>query len=74
MVRVAASGQTCSGWATSSLRVPSTAEAPDAEGRQRTVEHSELWSLDADGRLVVEYAERRSGVAVVSTSLIYKKR
>ena len=52
----------------------STAEAPDAEGRQRTVEHSELWSLDAGGRLVVEDAERRSGVAVVSTSLIYKKR
>ena len=52
----------------------STTEAPDAEGRERSVEHSELWSLDADGRLVVEYAERRSGVAVVSTSLIYKKR
>jgi hypothetical protein len=52
----------------------STTDPPDAEGRQRTVERSELWSLDADGRLVVEYAERRSGIVAVSTSLTYKKR
>ena len=52
----------------------STTDSPDADGRQRTVEYSELWSLDADGRLVVEYAERRSSVVAVSTSLIYKKR
>lgn len=51
-----------------------TTDAPALEGRARTLEHSEQWSLDAEGRLVIEYAERRSGVVAVSASLTYKRR
>lgn len=51
-----------------------TADAADVDGRQRTVENSELWSLDARGRLVIQFAEARSGTIAQTTTVTYKKR
>jgi hypothetical protein len=49
-------------------------EAPDAKGRTRTIEVSEMWSVDGSGRLVIDCAERQSGAAGRSAKLTYKKR
>jgi hypothetical protein len=51
-----------------------TADAADADGRQRTVENSELWSLADRGRLVIQFAEARSGTVAQTTRVTYKKR
>jgi hypothetical protein len=50
------------------------ADAPDVDGRQRTVENSDLWSLDNRGRLVIQLAEARSGTVAQTTTVTYKKR
>lgn len=51
-----------------------SSDAPDAEGQTRTIESSEIWSLDFNGRLVIDCAERQSRAAAARTILVYNKR
>jgi len=62
-------------WFGDQLVVAATsAAAPDAEGRQSSVERTEMWSLGPDGRLVVEISERQSGASTTGAILVYRKR
>ena len=48
--------------------------APDADGRQQNFEHSEMWSLDGSGRLVIDCVERQPGARPKRATLTYVKR
>jgi hypothetical protein len=47
---------------------------PDAEGVRVTVAYGAIWLLDADGRLVIEFEERRSGAEPKTATRVYVRR
>jgi len=49
----------------------STTSPPDARGVRVTVGYGAIWSLDRDGRLVIEFGENRTGTTPKTATRVY---
>jgi hypothetical protein len=61
-------------WFGHQLIIGTTYTDVDADGRKRTIESSEMWSLDSAGHLVIEIAESQTAVGRRTATLLYRSR
>lgn len=63
------------GWIRHQLTInSSTSSAPDAKGDRITHSTGSTWTIEADGRLAIEFAEKRSGEFAKIARRIYVRR
>jgi hypothetical protein len=54
------------------IKTTRSPQPPDQPGRRS--EHEEVWSLDRDGRLLINVSDRASGAGAMTARLVYERR